>query len=56
VTREPAVIGTAIAAVISAIVLLVFGTELSREVEAAIVTVVTLLAGLFVRQQVTPVP
>lgn len=48
-------IGAAIAAVISVIVLLVFGRELEKEEEAAIVAVVTLLAGLFVRSKVTPV-
>lgn len=53
---EPAVIGAAVAAVINAIVLLVFKQELGTEEKTAIVTVVTLVAGLFIRQQVTPVP
>lgn len=53
---EPAVIGTAVAAVISVVVLLVFGRELEKEEEAAIVGVVTLIAGLFIRSQVSPAP
>ncbi len=53
--REPAVIGTLVAAIISAIVLIVFGRKLGTEEEAAIVSVVVLIAGLFVRQNVTPV-
>lgn len=55
-TREPAVIGVAVAAVINAIVLIVFKQELDLDVQTAIVSVVTLIAGLFVRSQVTPVP
>lgn len=51
---EPAMIGAALAAVLSVIVLLVFGRELSKEEEAAIVAVVTLIMGLFVRSKVTP--
>jgi hypothetical protein len=54
--KEPAVIGTAVAAVISAVTLIVFGQELDKTQEAAIVGVVTILAGLFVRSQVSPVP
>jgi hypothetical protein len=53
---EPAVVGAAIAAVLNAIVLLVFKTELGTEEKAAILTVVNLAAGLFIRANVTPVP
>jgi hypothetical protein len=53
---EPAVIGAAVAAIINLIVLLVFKHELGTEEKAAIVTVVTLVAGVFIRSQVTPVP
>lgn len=52
--REPAVIGTAVATVINLVVLLVFKHDLSVEEKAAIVSVVTLLAGVFIRQSVTP--
>lgn len=52
---EPAVIGAALAAVVNLLVLLVFKHELSADEKAAIITVVTLLAGVFVRSQVTPV-
>lgn len=55
-TSEPAVIAGVIAAVINAVVLLVFGHELDKEQEAAIVGVVTAVAGLYIRSQVTPVP
>jgi hypothetical protein len=55
-SKEPAVIGTAVAAVISVVTLIVFGQELTKEQEAAVVGVVTILAGLFVRSQVSPVP
>jgi hypothetical protein len=37
-------------------VLLVFGKELDTEQEAAIVGVVTVLWGIYVRSQVSPVP
>jgi hypothetical protein len=53
-SKEPAVIGTALAAVINLIVLLVFDHELSEEQTVAIVSVVTIAAGLFVRSKVTP--
>jgi hypothetical protein len=53
---EPAAIGAAVAAIINAVVLIVLKQELSLEEQAAIVTVVTLIAGLFIRSQVTPVP
>ncbi len=52
---EPAVIGAAVAAIISALVLIVFGRKLEAEEEAAIVSVVVLIAGLFVRGRVSPV-
>lgn len=51
---EPAVVGAAIAALLNAIVLIVFKQELDAEVRAAIVTVVTVLAGLYIRSKVTP--
>jgi hypothetical protein len=53
---EPAMWGTALAAVISVVTLLVFGRELEKEEEAAIIGVVTLIAGFYVRSQVSPVP
>lgn len=53
--REPAAIGAAVAAVVSLIVLLVFGHELSKQEEAAIVTVVIAVAGLWTRSKVQPV-
>jgi hypothetical protein len=51
---EPAAIGAAVAAIINVVVLLVLKKELSIEEQTAIVTVVTLVAGLFIRSQVTP--
>lgn len=54
-TREPAVIATGIAGIINAVVLLATGEALDAEAQAAIVTVVTLIAGVIVRQLVTPV-
>lgn len=54
-TAEPAVIGVGVAAAINLLVLLLLKHELGVEERAAIVTVVTLLAGLFVRSKVTPV-
>jgi hypothetical protein len=52
---EPAVLAAAVAAIINLVVLLALGEELDSEIQAAIVTVVTVLAGLFIRSQVTPV-
>lgn len=52
---EPAAIGAAVAAAINLIVLLVLKHELSLEEQAAIVSIVTLIAGLFIRSRVTPV-
>lgn len=52
--KEPAAIGAAFAAAIDVVVLLVLKHELSTEEKTAIITVTTLLAGLFVRSQVTP--
>lgn len=52
---EPAVVGAAVAAVINLFVLLVFNEHLDKDQETAIVTVVTLVAGLFIRSKVTPV-
>lgn len=54
--REPAVIAAAVAAVINLVVLLALGHELDKDAQAAIVTVVTVLAGLFIRANVSPVP
>lgn len=51
---EPAVIGAAAAAILNVVVLLVLKRELSLEEQAAIVTLVTVLAGFFVRSQVSP--
>lgn len=51
---EPAAIGAALAAVLQVLALLIF--DLSQEAQAAIVVAVTLVVGLFVRSQVTPVP
>jgi hypothetical protein len=51
---EPAVIGAAVAAIINLAVLLWLGEELTAEQQGAIITVVTVIAGLFVRSQVTP--
>ena len=53
---EPAVIAGVVAAVINVVALLVFGEELTIEQEAAIVGVVTTIAGVYIRSQVTPVP
>lgn len=52
---EPAAVGAIIAAIINAIVLIVFKQELDIEERAAIVTAVTLVAGLFIRSKVAPV-
>jgi hypothetical protein len=54
-SREPAIIAAAIATIINAIVLLVFKEELDLEVQTAIITVVTLVAGWIIRSKVTPV-
>lgn len=51
---EPAVIGAAVAAIVNLVVLLVLKHELSLEERGAIVTVVTVIAGVYVRSQVTP--
>jgi hypothetical protein len=53
--KEPAVIGAALAAVVNVIVLLVFKRELEAEEKAAVVTVVTLLWGVWTRSKVRPV-
>ena len=55
VKAEPAVLAAAFAAVLNVLVLLVFGRELEKEEEAAIVTVITIVAGFFIRSKVTPV-
>lgn len=54
-TNEPAAIGAAAAAAINAVVLFALGGSLSVEEQGAIVTVVTLVAGLFIRSKVSPV-
>lgn len=51
---EPAAIGGIAAAAINAVVLLVLKHDLDPEVRTAIVTVVTVLAGLAIRTQVSP--
>lgn len=52
---EPAVLAAAFAAVINVIALLVLDRELNQEETAAVVTVVTVAAGFFIRSKVTPV-
>jgi hypothetical protein len=52
---EPAAIGGIVAAAINLIVLLLLNHELSNDVQTAIVGVVTLVAGLFIRSRVSPV-
>ena len=52
-SREPAVLATAVAAVINAVVV-ALGGELSTELQGAIILVVTALAGLVIRARVTP--
>lgn len=54
-TREPVAIATTLATIINLIVLLVFKADLALEVQAAIVTIVTAIAGFFARSRVTPV-
>jgi hypothetical protein len=53
---EPAAVATVIAALINGIVLIFLKEELTGDVQAAIVTVITFIAGLWTRSQVTPVP
>ena len=53
---EPAAVAAVVVSVISVLTLLVFKRELSQEESTAIVVAVTLIAGFFVRSQVTPVP
>ncbi len=52
---EPAAIGTAIAAAINALVLFALDASLTLDQQAAIVTVVTLIAGVMIRSRVNPV-
>lgn len=54
-TTEPAAIGVSVAAAINAVVLFALGESLTVEEQGAIVTIVTLVAGLFIRSKVTPV-
>ena len=51
--REPAAISAAVAAVIALVVS--FGADLSHEQVGAIMAVVSVVLGLVVRSQVTPV-
>ncbi len=53
-TREPAAIGAAVAAVVNALVLFA-GLGLTADQEGAVVVVVTMVAGLFIRSKVSPV-
>ncbi len=52
---EPAAIGTAIAAAVNALVLFALDASLTLDQQAAIVTVVTLIAGVMIRSRVNPV-
>lgn len=52
---EPAAIGAAAAAAVNAVVLFALDRSLSLDEQGAIVTVVTLIAGLFIRSKVSPV-
>ena len=52
---EPAVLAAAFAAVLNVIALLVLDRELDQEETAAVIAVVTILAGFFIRSKVTPV-
>lgn len=54
-TAEPAAVGAIVAAALNAVVILVLKHDLSPEEKTAIVTAVTLIAGLFIRSKVTPV-
>lgn len=53
--QEPAAIATAITSIVALVCLLVFGKELTDGETAAILTAATVIAGFFVRQNVTPV-
>ena len=53
--NEPAAIGAAVAAAINAVVLFALDQSLTLDEQGAIVTVVTVVAGLFIRSKVTPV-
>jgi hypothetical protein len=55
VKREPAVATSVIASAVSAVALFAH-IDLTADQQGAIAVVVTLLAGLFIRSQVTPVP
>jgi hypothetical protein len=52
---EPAVIGAAVAAAINAVVLLLLKHDLDPDARNASVSLVTLIAGVFIRTRVTPV-
>ncbi len=49
---EPAMIGALTAAIINLVV--IFGVDVTEEQTAAIISVVTILMGLYIRSQVTP--
>lgn len=53
--REPAAVTSLVAAAVSAVALFAH-IDLTADQQGAIAVVVTLLAGLFIRSQVTPVP
>ncbi len=53
-TKEPAAIGAGVGAAVNAIVLFA-GLGLTADQESAIVVVVTMIAGLFIRAKVSPV-
>lgn len=53
--KEPAAIGAGVAAALNAIVMFALGESLSVEEQGAIVTAVTVIAGLFIRSKVSPV-
>jgi hypothetical protein len=55
VKREPAVATSVIASAVSAVVLFA-NLDLTSDQQGAIAVVLTLLAGLFIRPRVTPVP
>jgi threonine/homoserine efflux transporter RhtA len=51
---EPAVIAATVAAIVNLAVVLLLHRDLTVEEQAAIVTVVTAVAGVFIRSQVVP--
>lgn len=53
--KEPAAVGAVVATILNLVVLLLLKHELSKEEQAAIVSGVTLIAGLYIRSKVQPV-